>query len=99
MGRIVAPVRTAQRGRQPMVRASRFAGVRMHPLYKECTSPRACALDTRRQPDAGAIAASRPATSDDQGPPLVEWDRMNRNICPQKISSFKTGLKVDFAVA
>ena len=44
MGRISTPVRTAQRGRQPMVCASRFAEVRTHPLYKECTSPLACAL-------------------------------------------------------
>lgn len=70
--------------RQPMVCASRFSGVRTHPLYKECASPRACALDTRRRPDAAASTASRPATSDDREPLLVKWDEMNRNIitCP-----------------
>lgn len=57
-----SPPRSAPRSvvRQPMVRASRFAGVRTHPLYKECASPQTCALDTRRRPDAGAITASPP---------------------------------------
>jgi len=69
-----SPPRSASRSvvRQPMVCASRFAGVRTHPLYKECASPRACALNTHRRPDAAASTASRPATSDDREPPLVE---------------------------
>ena len=71
MGRISTPVCTAQRGRQPMVCASRFTGVRAHPLYKECASLRACALTLRLRSDAAASTASRPATSDDREPPLV----------------------------
>jgi hypothetical protein len=81
MGRISAPVRTAQRRRPPQRLASPSSGLRTRPLYKARIPPPGSRPGHAPRRDAAASTASRPADRDDRETPL-SWGGTGVGIWP-----------------